>query len=78
MNAGADGVEHAFAASSIDAGASWDFTHEALDTGAGAALNPVITNSDDAAISTGACIGWVDFRAGTGINGDPYVRRVGQ
>ncbi len=78
MNAGGDGIEHAFAASSIDAGASWSFTHEALDTGAGAALNPVIANSDDVTIASGACIGWVDFRAGTGINGDPHVRRVGQ
>ncbi len=78
MNAGMNGIEHTYASSSIDLGTSWSYSQERLDTGIGAALGPVLVNSDDMAVSNGACVGWVDFRSGTGINGDPYTRRLGQ
>ena len=74
-----DGLsEHVFAASSVDGGISFGFTHELMDTGTGDALTPVVVEASGTGLNNGACIGWTDFRAGSGINGDIQIRRVGQ
>jgi hypothetical protein len=78
MNDDPGTADHVYVASSIDAGATWTFSQEVLDTGIGNALNPVITRATATGIANGACIGWNDFRSATGINGDPYIRRIGQ
>lgn len=72
------GTESVFAASSIDGGTSWQVNHDAIDLGAGKSLQPSVVPVTGNGIAHGGLIGWLDFRAGTNINGDPYIRRVGQ
>ena len=63
---------HVFLATSIDNGATWSYTHALLDTGVGSAILPAITATTVGA-DPGAVIGWTDFRAGTGVNGDIFT-----
>lgn len=72
------GIERVFASSSIDGGLSWKLSHDRVNQGTGKALQPLVVPASGSGLTFGAVIGWVDFRADTGINGDPYVRRVGQ
>lgn len=72
------GTEHVFASASIDGGATWQLTHTRMDTGSGKALNPAIARSTGSGLANAAAVGWTDHRSGTGINGDPYSRRLGQ
>jgi|GEM_PF-422305 len=71
-------IDHVFATTSSDGGASWDFEHTRLDTGIGRALTPRVVRASGSGLSVGAFIGWLDFRAGTQVNGDPFSRRVGR
>lgn len=72
------GIEHVFAASSIDNGSTWTLTHAQMDTGSGQSLLPVVVRATGGTITNGAIVSWVDFRSGSGINGDPWSRRIGQ
>jgi len=62
---------HIFVATSIDTGATWQFTEFHPDTGVGPALTPQIIP----AVQSGkpaAVTGWTDFRANQ-TNGDIYI-----
>ena len=67
------GVSHAYAAASIDAGATWQLTDPQLDTGIGQSVTPSVVRA-----LNGGLIAWIDFRSTTRINGDPYLVRVGR
>jgi Notch-like protein len=67
------GVARAYAAASIDAGATWQVTDPRLDTGAGQTIGPAVVRAVN-----GALVAWSDFRTGSRVNGDPYVVRVGR
>ena len=71
------GVERLFVTSSIDAGQTWQLTHDGVDLGTGQALQPAVIPVTGG-LTTAALVSWVDFRADTQINGDPYVRRTGR
>jgi uncharacterized protein (DUF736 family) len=72
------GTERVFATSSVDVGATWQRDHTAVDLGTGKALLPVVVPVQGGGLALGAVVGWNDFRAGTNINGDPFVRRIGR
>ena len=63
---------HVYLATSIDNGVTWSYTHSRLDTGIGSAILPAIT-ATTVGVEPGAVIGWTDFRAGTGVNGDIFT-----
>ncbi len=67
----ADTKTHAYVATSIDNGATWTFTHERLDGGAGSALAPQSVASV-VGTAAAAVTAWTDFRA-NGIHGDIYT-----
>ena len=62
---------HVFVATSIDGGASWTYTHDLLDGGAGPAMIPQVTSTLIGG-QPAAVIGWTDFRANQ-IRGDIYT-----
>jgi hypothetical protein len=72
------GVERVFVASSVDVGTTWQLTHDRMDTGSGEATLPVIARASGGGFSIAAIVSWIDFRSGSGINGDPYANRVGR
>jgi hypothetical protein len=71
------GAEHIYAGSSIDGGLTWQVSDALLDGGAGPTIDPVIIRVGPP-LTLGAGVAWIDFRSGTGVNGDPYLRRFGR
>lgn len=66
---------HLRAATSLDDGATWDYTHILLDGGTGPALGGRLAPIHVAPLH-GFIAVWNDFRTAPSINGDPMVRRL--
>ncbi len=64
-------ASHIFVATSIDSGATWTYTHDLLDGGAGPAGSPQACATTIGA-EPAAVIGWTDFRANQTL-GDIYT-----
>jgi len=62
---------HVYIATSIDAGATWTYTHHRTDGGTGSAIVPQVIASLVAGKPAAAAT-WTDFRTNQ-INGDIYV-----
>ena len=71
------GPEKVFVTSSIDAGLSWQLTHERVDASTRQAISPVVVGVLGGGLTNAALVGWIDFRGANGVRGDPFVRRIG-
>ncbi len=65
-------TSHIFMTTSIDSGATWTFTQEQLDGGAGSAITPQITVAS-VANKPGGLAAWTDFRTAPHVNGDIFA-----